>query len=310
MTAIQPASISVNAPELHSFVDDLRHRHHDRIGSVLLYGSCLRSGDFFDGIVDLYLIADDYRSIYDGRALALANWVLPPNVFYREQRFGDRTLRAKVTVISLADFRRGCSRSWFESYIWGRFAQPVAVLYSRDQAIRADIDKALQQAATTLLGRALPVLPADGTVTALWEQALSLSYATELRSERNDRSTSIVEYMSDFYLGLARRYAEQPNSGLTVSEQGGDWRYHYRGSGIQRVSGRGAWLLRRLSGKVLSILRLIKALYTFDVGLDYLAWKLERHTGQEVVIPAKVRRAPLIHIWGFAWRLYRRGIFK
>ena len=70
------------------------------------------------------------------------------------------------------------------------------------------------------------------------------------------------------------------------------------------------WQLRRVTGKALSVLRLVKALFTFEGGLDYIAWKLERHSGEEIVIPDKVRRAPLIHLWSFFWGLYRRGIFK
>ena len=69
-------------------------------------------------------------------------------------------------------------------------------------------------------------------------------------------------------------------------------------------------MLRRALGKLMSILRLLKALFTFSGGLDYIAWKLERHSGQQVVIPARVRRFPLLFIWGFCWQLYRRGIFK
>jgi hypothetical protein len=57
-------------------------------------------------------------------------------------------------------------------------------------------------------------------------------------------------------------------------------------------------------------MRLVKALFTFEGGLDYIAWKLERHSGESIVIPDRVRRAPLIYLWGFFWGLYRRGIFK
>ena len=58
------------------------------------------------------------------------------------------------------------------------------------------------------------------------------------------------------------------------------------------------------------MLRLLKALFTFEGGLDYIAWKLERHSGQPVEIPDKVRPYPLIFIWGLFWQLYRRGIFR
>jgi hypothetical protein len=70
------------------------------------------------------------------------------------------------------------------------------------------------------------------------------------------------------------------------------------------------WALRRVQGKALSVARLIKGLFTFEGGLDYLAWKLSRHSGQVVEIPDKVRRRPLIHIWGFMRQLYRRGVFR
>ncbi len=69
-------------------------------------------------------------------------------------------------------------------------------------------------------------------------------------------------------------------------------------------------MLRRGLGKLMSVLRLLKALFTFAGGLDYIAWKLQRHSGQEVVIPERVRQFPLLFIWGFCWQLYRRGIFK
>jgi hypothetical protein len=97
---------------------------------------------------------------------------------------------------------------------------------------------------------------------------------------------------------------------LTLYEQDGAWRYRSQIGGLRRNAVTLAWAMRRGLGKLLSILRLVKALFTFDGGLDYIAWKLERHSGVEIRIPDKVRRAPLIHLWGFFWGLYRRGIFK
>ena len=55
---------------------------------------------------------------------------------------------------------------------------------------------------------------------------------------------------------------------------------------------------------------MVKALFTFEGGLDYIAWKLERHSGESIEIPELVRQRPLLHMWGFFWGLYRRGIFK
>ena len=95
-----------------------------------------------------------------------------------------------------------------------------------------------------------------------------------------------------------------------MHETGGELRYRAAPGTWSRFAARGGWALRRAQGKLLSLLRLVKGLFTFDGGLDYIAWKLSRHSGETIVIPDKVRRRPLLHLWGFFWGLYRRGIFR
>ncbi len=302
-------------PLLGELLSSLRARFHAAPCAALVYGSCLRSGNIYDGLLDIYLICDSYRSAYRSSLPAAANWLLPPNVYYAEQPGpaageGNRTLRAKVTVISLRDFRRGCSGSWFESYIWGRFAQPTHLLYARDAAVRADIERALLNAGHTLLCRALPALPDEGTLAALWEQALALSYATELRTERSGRAGELVREAHDFYAAVTRRHAGAIGHGFHLVEGPGGTTYVSAPSATSRRIAKLSWALRRAQGKLLSILRLLKGLFTFDGGLDYIAWKLERHSGETIEIPDKVRRAPLLHLWGFFWGLYKRGIFR
>lgn len=302
-------------PTLAALLAQLDARHHGAICCTLVYGSCLRSGDIYDGLLDLYLICDNYRAAYHRSLLAAANWLLPPNVFYAEQKSVEdshegKTLRSKVTVISLRDFQRGCSPVWFESYIWGRFAQPTRILYARNEHVRGQVEAALTQAAQTLLQNALPALPAQGSLTALWEQSLGLSYATELRTERSGRAQELANSSRDFYTALTRHHATHLGFPFELTERHGELDYHCQISGGKRQITKLAWALRRSQGKLLSVLRLVKALFTFEGGLDYIAWKLERHTGEEIHIPDKVRRAPLIHLWGFFWGLYRRGIFK
>ena len=45
-------------PTLAALLAQLDQRHQGNVCCVLLYGSCLRSGDLYDGLLDLYLIAD------------------------------------------------------------------------------------------------------------------------------------------------------------------------------------------------------------------------------------------------------------
>jgi hypothetical protein len=302
-------------PTLAALLTQLNERHNGAICSTLVYGSCLRSGDIYDGLLDLYLICDGYRAAYHRPLLATANRLLPPNVFYAEHKHVDgaesgQTLRAKVTVISLRDFQRGCSTSWFESYIWGRFAQPTHILYARDSKVRAQIEASLILAARTLLHNALPLLPQEGSLNTLWTQSLKLSYTTELRTERSGRAQELALSSSAFYAALTRHHARQLGYSFELYEEKSELHYRTRITPSARRIASLSWALRRGHGKMLSILRLTKALFTFAGALDYVAWKLERHSGEKILIPDKVRRRPLIHMWGYFWGLYRRGIFK
>jgi len=288
----------------------LRERHHGAVSSILLYGSCLRSGDIFDGLIDLYLVCDSYGSAYSGRGLALSNWLLPPNVFYAELEHDGRMLRCKYALISTADFRRGCSTRWFESYIWGRFAQPTRIVYCRDQSSRDVIEQCLLQAGRTFLQRALPRLPGSGPVFDLWRGALALSYGTELRTERSGRAAELAKASLGHFETVTRRLQGALDFPFRVYEHEQTLCYRADVPGYRRAAGALGWLLRRVHGKLMSLLRLLKGLFTFDGGIDYVAWKLLRHSGQEVVVPDRVRRYPLLFMWGFFWRLYRQGVFR
>ena len=310
--ATDPADDPAKSSALAGLVEQLRDRHRDAVECALLYGSCLRGGDPFDGLVDIYLLVSTYPRAYSNPLTAGANRLLPPNVFYAESRSGERVLRAKVAVISMRDFRRGCSGRWFQSTVWGRFAQPAHILFSRDERVEEEVRACLLECAGTLLRRSLPALPAQGTLAELWEGALALSYGTELRTEGRGRCAELATASLEFYADITRRQADSLGFPFVVQDgaaQGGaTYRCEVRPT-RRRLAALG-WWLRRVQGKTLSVLRLLKALFTYEGGLDYIAWKLERHSGQEIRIPERVRRHPLLFMWPFFWRLYRRGVFK
>jgi len=313
VTQVEPAGQQALAPLLAV----LRERHGDAVIAILLYGSCLRSGDFHDGLVDLYVIVAGYRHSGQSAGRILANWLLPPNVYYAEVTDEGRTLRCKYALVSRADFQRGLSPRSFESYFWGRFCQPVALVHAREPDIRSgapDYSDVLREdqelAATTLLSRALPLLPPAGLVSDLWQQSLALSYGTELRAEQGGRTRELAIWGESFYRDLTQRIAARLPYGFHLVENAGGPGYVATIRPGARLRARIAWYLRGVHGKVRSLLRLTKALFTFAGGLDYLAWKLERHSGQAVLIPDKVRRHPLVYGWAFFWRLHRRGLFK
>ena len=186
-------------PALGGLVDSLREKYGDCVAAVLFYGSCLRSGDPYDGLVDLYLIVDGYRCANSGWLKAAWNWLLPPNVFYTELIEDDRVLRCKYAVLSCADLAKGTSQSWFHSYLWGRFSQPAAIAWCRDATTRDRVQNALAQATLSFLDRVLPSLPAQGQVETLWQGGLRLSYRAELRAEGSSRAQQLTRTNLAYY---------------------------------------------------------------------------------------------------------------
>jgi hypothetical protein len=286
-------------------------RYGDAVLAVLFYGSCLRHGDAWDGLVDLYVVVDNYRSAYPtSKLLQFLNKRLPPNVFYLETPFQGRTLRAKYAVLSLQDLQHGVSMQWFHSYIWGRFAQPTALIYTRDATIAKQVFTALAQAVVTLITRALPCLPSSFSAVELWRAALALSYSAELRAEPPERAAQLVEPYGDYYEQVTE--AALMAIPYPIHKTANANPAHYESDIAPRVrrSSHWAWKLRRLQGKGLSLLRLIKSLLTFQGGVDYIVWKLERHSGTPITVTPRIRRYPLLFGWKLLWQLYRRRIFR
>ncbi len=296
-------------PELAALCDELCRRYGDNVAGILYYGSCLRNAEALEGLVDLYVVVDSYRATYGVSVQALFNWLLPPNVFYLELPLGARRVRAKYAMLSMRQLQRGTSR-WFQSYLWGRFAQPTAMLRVRDDAAKGRLLTAIGQAVLKLISTTLPVLPARFTSRELWERGLALSYGTEWRAERGNRNVQLFDSDRHYYQDLTA--VVLPHLDLAASGNADDDSDVYVAaiSWFRRWTGRAAWSLRRVQGRVLQVLRLIKGLFTFRGGLDYILWKLERHSGVQEAVSDRVRRHPLIFGWGLMWRLYRRGAFR
>jgi len=282
----------------------LRRRFGAHALAVLFYGSCRRSNDDTGDVVDLYLLVDDYRAAY-GRCLpALANRVLAPNVYYLEMPFAGRTVRAKYAVMSLRQFERGTAR-WFHSYLWGRFAQPCGLLYAADETISRRVLQALGQAVVTFAGRTLPRLPAEFDAETLWAQGLLLTYGMELRAERPDKIRALYADSVNDFNDLTRAVAVECGWEFTAAG-----RCRNPATRRERRLSAWSWAVRRAQGKLLSFLRLLKGSFTFDDGIAYLAWKIERHSGVKVEITPFMRRFPRLGAIGAFWRAWRLGGFR
>src|SRR3954468_12233550 len=209
--------------------------------AVLFYGSCLRQRELEGQMLDFYLIVSDYRDAYRGIWLTVANTLLPPNVF----PFAHDGLAAKYAVLSEADFARLNGPEAGDVSVWARFAQPSRLVWAADEAARQAVVSAVARAAPTLLSYSAPMAGDGGDPLDIWRRGFALTYASELRAEREGRSQSIVATDPDRYLrfGAAAPVTAAPRAAA-------------------------AWKRFRRRGKLLSLVRLAKAATTFSGGAD------------------------------------------
>jgi hypothetical protein len=283
-------------PAVQAVADAVRARHAGAAIAVLFYGSCLRRPESLlaDSLLDFYLLVDEYRAAYRGTVAAFANRLLPPNVFYLEAQHGGATLRCKYAVISLAQFEAGMSRAADNVSLWARFSQQSRLVWARDAALARTLADACAEAVLTLLGHTLPLLPSDATAEAIWRRAIEETYRAELRSEGTGRAAELVAADAERYrsvTALARRAI--PGDVLATAELCA-----------------AAWRRRRRISKLLNLARLVKAAFTFEGALDYVLWKVKRHSGVALPVTEWQRRHPLLSAPLLAWRLYRLGAFR
>ncbi len=269
-----------------------RARHGAGVVAVLAYGSALRERDDASKMVDLYLLVHGYGAVGQGRWLSLANRLLPPNVYYLETDVAGTKVRSKYAMVDLTQLERLVGPGTLHPYFWARFAQPTTLVWARDAAVAERVHSALAQAILTLTGEAWPLTDPGEPAETRWVRAFSETYRTELRAERPERARELYRAHASRYDAIAGVLGPAA------------------GSGSDRSAALRRWQRRRILGKALSVLRLVKAAFTFQDGATYLAAKIEQHSGVPVILTGWQRRHPILASGGLAWRLYRQGAFR
>ena len=250
--------------------------------AVLFYGSCLRESELDGLMLDFYLIVSDYGDAYSKGWMAAANRLIPPNVF----PFQHDGLIAKYAVLSEGDFARLNGPETRNVSVWARFAQPSRLVWAVDGTAADRAVAAVSRAAPTLLAAAGRV---DGEAPLdWWRRAFSLTYSVELRAERTSRAQSVVDADTARY----ERFSAPAIAAIPAGARAG------------------GWTRRRLEGKLLSVARLAKASLTYAGGIDYLAWKINRHAGTKIEIKPWQRRWPLVAALTLVPRLIKGGAIR
>jgi hypothetical protein len=290
-------------PEICRFAKAIADAYPNAARAVLFYGSCLRTEELTGQMLDFYLIVSDYDAAYEKPWMARWNRRLPPNVF----PFEYHGLMAKVAVLSIADFHNLNRPSASAVSVWARFSQPSRLVWVTDENIRNKMILSVSGAAPTLLNAALSHMEREVGVVDLWQSGFAMTYSAELRAERKDRPASVVEHDTERYETFghaALHHAMIPNEvrGGRVYLQPDPERR------AKREKARWPGLKRR--GKMLTVARLAKATFTYQGGIDYLAWKVNRHAGTHITVRPWQRKWPIFGAIMLLPKLIARGAVR
>jgi hypothetical protein len=257
--------------------------------AVLFYGSNLRTGSL-EGVLDFYVLLPGPGE----RGL----W---PQVSYREWDHAGTPLRAKIATMSLARFAQAAGGETIDTTIWARFVQPSALVWARDGDARASVLAALEAAAVTAARLAIAVGPARGPEDEYWRALFRATYRAELRVEPPGREEAILSANRAHFDGLLP--AALSHAGIPLMRDGPMLEPRLQPDERRRILR--WWNRRRRLGKGLNVVRLIRAAATFEGGMRYVAWKVERHTGLPVKITPLRERFPLAAAPSLLWQVWR-----
>ncbi len=288
-------------PAMHALGLAAREIYGANVIAVLGYGSCLRDNHTDGKMADLYVLLQSCKDMPDAWPLRIANAILPPNVYYLEIPYEGKTVRAKYATLTLAQFEKYMHRN--NPYLWARFSQPSALFYVNSAAAKTRIIKAIEAAITTMTANTLPLMPEKFTSPELWSTALGQTYRTEWRAEGKSRAGDITAANAEYYkkiTPLALNITPDENGFFSISAPGKS----------ARAACRRRWQRRRFTGRLFATARLVKAAFTFSGGIEYLLWKIARHSGVKVTPTDFQRRHPILGAPSLAWKVYRMGGFS
>jgi hypothetical protein len=271
------------SPEIQAMVVVLRLRHPGAV-AILAYGSCLRGAAVADTLMDFYVLMGDFSGVSPNIISRVACCIVPPNVYYAETELGGQRLRAKYALLPLRLFAKWMARETSNPYFWARFAQPAALVYARDDKTEDDVVASISDALRTGFANAKS-LTTETDALAIWTAGFNATYQSEFRSEKTNRAADIVSAEPHYYREAARLLASETPIHANQT-------------------------LRRLTGKAWSVLRLIKAAFTFHGGADYIVWKIERHSGEKIILTDWQRRHPVIAGLLMLPELLRKGAVR
>lgn len=265
-----------------------------------------------DSAFDFFIVVDRYRPVYAALASALGvgfrrrlavvlAWVLPPNAVSMRERGPAGEREAKCIIISLGHLRRTCAPRARDEFVRARLSQHVVLAWSRDAGSAEQVRQCVLLARDSTFQWVRAFLPPRFDVDGYCRTMLAVSLAHEIRLESRDHAETLFAAQRDVLRALYTRVLERLAAGGVLRADG----LHY----VQRRSPgaitrwRVRWHLR--TSRWRTTLRLLKHPFLYDGWLDYLLHKIDRSTGEKIVLTPRERRLPLIFLWPRAIRYLR-----
>jgi hypothetical protein len=295
-------------PGLTPLIRALEERCGDSLRAVVLYGSCRRNADVGEGLVDLMAVVSDYRSVHGPGIAAVFNHLLPPNVYYLEAGRAESRVRCKYIIVSERTLARRTSGG-LDAYFWARFSQPCRLVHAADDEAGERIAEARARAIGVFADEARRLGNGVFDARSFWIRAVQATYGCELRPEPPGSAAVLIDRDPAFWQDISTLLLPHLD-GISAEATADVEVYRIRVDRRTRFTGNARWTVRRVCGKTLNVLRLIKAAGTFTNGIDYLVWKIERHSGIRIEPTERMRRYPRVSGLMLLARLWKRGAFR
>jgi hypothetical protein len=261
-TAEQPVHPSITA------MAEIILQTHQPVSAVLAYGSALRDSNPDTTLIDFYVLTQTAEGVSRNAISRALCKIIPPNVYYAEHHLNKKSCRAKYAVLPIELLASKLKGDIANPYFWARFAQPMRLVWAADDVARTRVHQLLARAMETAQANASR-LASRASPAEQWTTLFQNTYQTELRPEDPSRAKLIIEMQREHFETISR---------LAKPVSTSEW----------------SWSTRRWTGKLLSVLRLLKAAFTFQGGADYAAWKIERHSGVKIEVTDWQRRHPIL----------------
>ena len=280
--------------------------HFDGIACVFMYGSMINPQlSTPTSFPDFYIIVDSYKTFYKSNVHTLLNKILPPNSYFLRLDQGGQGMPSKYCVLDKqALFNTTHYPAIKDLFVAGRLAKRIGILYVKEQAFLSEFIDNVYNAMQFNVMFALSEIKTPFTLEEFIIHLLGLSYRAEVRTETQEKVISLYKSEEAFYKKVYELFLQQEiskgtiklvnNKYLTLQPYFED---NYLKNFIKHSRKR-------------AVYRWPKSIYTFSDYVGYLELKIERTTGEKLVLSKWDRRFPLIFGWRHLFRLLKKKAIR